>query len=418
MYIKLNFTSDKKLNHIFRVVNEIINNTGIINVATMVANSSSGVWHSSMLAGFDANTSEIIRTGTGTTGLTSNTVSRYAKNGTGTGNDDQHAWTLEFSNYDDNTKKYYIQFQNSTEGGLTSTVRTANGLSSGTLSSLSSQNRTESGLVNTTPGVAPTFNNSLNSGIASSHGSGTSGFSTVRTFFMYLSDNALVWCATHGTTYNVGFGNSYSNSSAFTGPFIYSQYNRFDYTNSNATNITPLFFTNHQRGVGIGFGGLADWDRIDNTLHNVTSGNFIPFRVFNLISFYPSTNPSWPMILQPYVSWGIGPRYNDFTALTDVRAGSTSVITTPAQGASIFKTVNTRYPSADLKTQTFGMLPISWRHSYHYNAGGDASTQGGWYLFNGDYYPGDEFSFSGKTYKILPTYSGYVDRVGIAIPKE
>jgi len=124
------------------------------------------------------------------------------------------------------------------------------------------------------------------------------------------------------------------------------------------------------------------------------------------------------MILQPYVTWGIGTRYNEFTALTTVSAGSISTITTAAQGAAIFKTVHTRYPSSDLKTQTFGMLPISWRHSYYNNSGGDASTQGGWYLFNGDYYPGDEFSFNGKTYKILPTFSGYTDRVGIAIPKE
>ena len=35
-----------------------------------------------------------------------------------------------------------------------------------------------------------------------------------------------------------------------------------------------------------------------------------------------------------------------------------------------------------------------------------------------DYFPGDEFTYSGKTYKILPTWSGYSQRVGIAIPKE
>jgi hypothetical protein len=416
MYIKLNFTSDKKIHHIYRVVNEIINTPAIANVASLQSTATSAGWWATLLTGFDANTSEIIRTGTGTTGLTANTVSRYARNGSGAA-DDQHAWTLEFSHYDDNTKKYYIQFQNATDTAGVSTVRTANGLSSGTLSSANSQLATSS---STTAGLgtAPTFNNSLASGSSGSIGSSTSGFSAVRTFFMYLSDNALVFCCTNATTYSLGFGNSYSNATGFTGPFIFSQYNRFDYTNSNATNITPLMFTNWGRGIGIGFGGVSDWDRIDNTQHNVATGNFIPFRVFNLISAYPATTASWPMILQPYVSWGIGTRYSEFTALTTVSAGSTATITNPAQGAAIFKTVHIRYPSADLKNQTFGMLPISWRHSFYNNSGGDASTQGGWYLFNGDYYPGDEFSFSGKTYKILPTWSGYAERVGIAIPKE
>ena len=417
MYIKLNFTSDKKIHHIYRVVNEIINTPGIANVASLQSTATANSWWATLLTGFDANTSEIIRTGTGTTGLTSNTVSRYARNGAGA-TDDQHAWTLEFSHYDDNTKKYYIQFQNATDSAAVSTVRTANGLSSGTLSSANSFAITSVGTGTVSPGTAPTFNNSLASGSSGSIGSAGSGFSTVRTFHMYLSDNALVFCCTNGTTYSLGFGNSYGNSAGFTGPFIYSQYNRFDYTNTNATNITPLMFTNWGRGAGVGFGGVADWDRIDNTQHSTATGNFIPFRVFNLISAYPSTTASWPMILQPYVTWGIGTRYNEFTALTTVSAGSTSVATTAAQGAAIFKTVHTRYPSSDLKTQTFGMLPISWRHSYYNNSGGDASTQGGWYLFNGDYYPGDEFSFGGKTYKILPTHLGYTDRVGIAIPKE
>ncbi len=233
---------------------------------------------------------------------------------------------------------------------------------------------------------------------------------------MYLSDNALVWCATHGTTYNVGFGNTYSLSTAYTGPFIYSQYNRFDYTNTSATNITPLLFTNWSRGIGIGFGGIADWGTVENTQYNTTS-NAIAFRVFNLYNSYPSTTASFPMILQPYVSWGVGSRYSQDSALTATSAGG-ATITTPAYAPVIFTTASTRYPSADLKSQTFGMLPVSWRNSYYYNAGGDASTQGGWYVFNGDYYPGDEFSFGGKTYKILPTWSGYTARVGIAVPKE
>lgn len=421
MYIKLNFTSDKPLNYIFRVVNEIINTSGITSIATLQSTATTNTWWSSLLSGLDANTSEIIRTGTGVTGLTSNTVSRYAKNGSDTAATDEHAWTVEFSRYDDTSRKYYVQHLN-TQGAsyLQSTVRLADGLSSGTLSSLTNMAIAQSQLSNTTNGTVPTFNSSLyTTPNSSAAGSGT-GFATVRTFFMYISDTAMVWCASTqtNTTYNVGFGNTYSDSSKFIGPFIYSQYNRFDYTNTNNNGITPLMFTNMNRGNGVGFGGVtSDWTAVENTQYNTTS-NIIAFRVFNLINAYPSTTASFPVIAQPYVNWGVGSRYTDYAGLTAVGSGSATVTGTAAYGPAIFTTVSTRYPSADLKSQTYGMLPVSWRNLYYYNAGGDASAKGGWYCFNGDYYPGDEFTYGGKTYKILPTWSGYSQRVGIAIPKE
>jgi hypothetical protein len=46
------------------------------------------------------------------------------------------------------------------------------------------------------------------------------------------------------------------------------------------------------------------------------------------------------------------------------------------------------------------------------------SEKSGYYLFNGDYFPGDQFTYGGKTYVIFSTYVGYVDRVGIAVPME
>lgn len=419
MYIKLNFTSDKYLSHVFRVVNEIINTPGITSISTLQSNS--GSWWSTLLSGLDVTNSEIIRTGTGVTGLTSNTVSRFAKNGTGTTYTDEHAWTVEFSRYDDTTKKYYVQHYNSgSEGGYQSSVKLADGLASGTLSSLSSMAIAQAGLSNTTNGTAPTFNAGVYTAPASAAAGSGTGFLTVRSFFMYISDTALVWCASTqtNTTYNVGFGNTYSDASKLIGPFIFSQYNRFDYTNTNANNITPLMFTNLSRGNGVGFGGTtSDWTGVENTQYNTTS-NAIAFRVFNLVNTYPTTGATYPVVNQPYVNWGIGSRYTDYVGLTGSSAGSGTTITSPAYGPVIFTTVSARYPSADLKSQSFGMLPVSWRHLYYYNAGGDASAKGGWYLFNGDYFPGDEFTYGGKTYKILPTWSGYSSRVGIAIPKE
>ena len=300
-------------------------------------------------------------------------------------------------------------------GGV-SNLKLASGLASGTLSSVAGMSPTTDSLAGAAYGTDPTFNSSLyTGGSVVATGGGLPGY---RSFTMYISDTCMIWCATLGTSYNIGFGNTYNNSAAYVGPFIYSQYNRFDYTNTNNNNIVPLMFTNSNRGGGIGFGGTAsDWTSIENSQYNTTS-NAIAFRVFNLVNSYPTTGASFPVINQPYVNWGVGSRYTDYAGLTGSGTGSTTTVTTPAYGPVIFTTVSTRYPSADLKSQSFGMLPVSWRNLYYYNAGGDASAKGGWYVFNGDYFPGDEYTFNGKTYKLIPTYVGYSARVGIAIPKE
>jgi hypothetical protein len=62
------------------------------------------------------------------------------------------------------------------------------------------------------------------------------------------------------------------------------------------------------------------------------------------------------------------------------------------------------------------MLPLRWSNSSKNNIGGVA--RGGIYIFNGEYSPGDTFTYNGKSYMVWPTWSGYSDRVGLAIPKE
>jgi hypothetical protein len=51
--------------------------------------------------------------------------------------------------------------------------------------------------------------------------------------------------------------------------------------------------------------------------------------------------------------------------------------------------------------------------------GGDISAQSGFYIFNGEYAPGDTFTYSGKTFILWPTNLGPVtSRLAIAVPKE
>lgn len=414
MYVKLNFTADQPLNFIFRVVNELVNNTAITSVSTLRNAANTGSWHATLLQNFDDVNSEIIRTGSGITALTSNTVSRYAK-GPGTSYTDPHAWTLEFSRYDNTSLKYYVQHYGMTEINYTSSVRISNTLTSGTLSSATSMAPTAAPL-SSASGTDPSFPAGSLYTAAYAAATTTSGFNNVRSFFMFLSDNCLIWAATATATYNIGFGNTYSDSTRYIGPYIYSQYNRFDWHNTNNNLITPLLFTNPSRVLGGGFGRTTDdWNAVENNQYasNTTVG---AFRVYNLINAYPSTTPSFPIIPQPVVNWGVGSRYTDYAGLAAAAAPTT--VSGVTYGAPISTTVSTRYPSADLKSLGYAMLPVSWRHLYYYNAGGDASARGGWYCFNGDYYPGDEFSYGGKTYKILPTWTGYSQRVGIAIPKE
>ena len=63
------------------------------------------------------------------------------------------------------------------------------------------------------------------------------------------------------------------------------------------------------------------------------------------------------------------------------------------------------------------MLPLVWSCNYYGNSGGNVTSQGLFYIFNGDYSPGDEFTYNGITYAIWPSYQGYTNRLGLAIPK-
>lgn len=415
MYIRLNFTADKQLNTIFRVVNEIINTTGITSIATLSSTATSATWWSGLLTGLDTANSEIIRTGTGNTALTTaNTKSKYIKY-TAEGYTDSHEWTVEFSSYDATSTKYYVQHFGTGGNATTSYGRVGTtitgSMSTGTTPVTQNDATTSVGTtvgLNTTGTTLPSTTT-----LASS----TSGFTAVRTFIMYITDKCMIWATTNGSTYNNGFGGTYNSALAYSGPWIYSQYTRFDYHNTNANGIIPLLFTNFTAGNSVGFGGTTNyWNATENTQATVQTTQ--SFRVMNCVNAYPTTGSSFPIVVTPTVNWGIGSRYSDTAALNTKDNGAVTTITGVTYGAAIFNTVSTRYPSADLKTQTYGMLPLTWRHLYYYNAGGDASAQGNFYIFNGDYFPGDEYSYGGKTYKIIPTFIGYSQRVGIAIPKE
>jgi hypothetical protein len=147
-----------------------------------------------------------------------------------------------------------------------------------------------------------------------------------------------------------------------------------------------------------------------------------PFVVVNLYNQLSAQSSSFPLVSYPQVTWGVNGRYNEFAALTgSANAGNGSTDLTNSRGSTYGVGVNTtasaRYPTANLASTGFAMLPISWRHTVYGCFGGSLSDQSGIYIFNGDYSPGDEFIYNNQVYAIWPLYTGYTDRVGVAVPK-
>jgi hypothetical protein len=411
MFLKLNFTVDKTWNHIRQIANAIINDTNINSIAALPTAAAS--WNATVMAGLDYTNSEIIRTVEPTT-----VKSHYARSSTTTA---LPSWTLEFQVYDAPSRKYYINFSHPSANAV-AFMYVGDTILSGSMDS-GQYDMTKNSSDPTTANAhgVPVFLSStapaqlLTSGVAIND-SAPANFSNFRTFWMYLTNDCLIIASTHGASSNLGFNATYSDGSKYSGPWIFSQYQRYDYHNTDANGVIPLMFVNISRTTkGGGFGVSSDWERVDN-VNGLSEA--CAFRVFNMIDAHPQVGTSWPLMSFPNVSWGSGNRTNEAVVLTGQSIAATNVLTTGSYGRLIHTTAQTRYPSTDLRTVGYGMLPLRWSNSYRFNRGGNATARGGFYIFNGEYFPGDTFTHGGKTYMIWPTWVGYSQRVGVAVPKE
>lgn len=414
MFIKLNFTSDKKIQDVFRIVNEVINQPSITSASTLNTYLNTNA-DTTVRAGFDPANSLVIKTVVPTT-----TKSHYARGTTSTSGTTTPylKWTVEFQAYD-STRKYYVQHNNATSTDQATTT-IGSTLTGGDMSSsqlpISATNTTAS------DGTLLTVGGTSEIGLTANIGGSSGGGANIRTFWLQLSNTGMIFAMTNGTSSNLGFNNTYSNPANYCGPFIFGQYTRHDYFNTDANGIIPLMYTTLNRASqGVGFGGAtSDWTDARNSMATYPSAtaSLYPFKVMNLISAAQQTGSTWPVINTTIVSWGVSNRFDERYGLTATSTPSPSVASNVSYGPAIFTTANTRYPSADLKSVGFAMLPITWRHTYYNNTGGNLSERSGYYLFNGEYFPGDQFTYGGKNYMIFPTFSGYSSRVGIAVPME
>jgi|APGre2960657373_1045057.scaffolds.fasta_scaffold00101_7 hypothetical protein len=410
MYVKLQFTSNKTWQTGFRILTQAINDPAVVSTGTLAASIADAGGHSDLITGIDYVNSTVIRNN-----LAANVIAHYSTPTTGSNSGE---FTLRFPVYDSPGNYFYYQLlSNDLTTVYTLKQVYAKTISTGAIDSgIKALNASNSGASLGTPvvlGGSDIYTSTALPFVAASQ-------LTIRTFWFYVNDKSFIWCTTHVTTYVLGFGPTYGDNTAFSGPYIASQYTRYDYHNTMANGVTPVMITNDRtNGAGFGVSG-DDWDAAHSVIYSSPRAvGAAPFLVFNLVSAAPQVGSSWPLINQPLVNWSVAGRYDEvFGLTTDGGTQSAGARTNSYSKPVLFTTVSTRYPSADLKSTAFAMMPILWRNSYYGNTGGNSSAQSGIYLFNGDYFPGDEFTYGGKTYSIWPTYSGFSARIGIAVPKE
>jgi len=404
MFIKLNFNSNTNLYRAFRYVDDIINTSSITSISAFETRINSSTYAAGLRDRIDYANSEIIRTN-------DTTLVKSHLNSEGASQYDAGRFTLEFDVNDNPGEKYYVQYQCS---GSTNAIYTrqfiGDSLSGGTITSSS---------LSPSAHLTNDHGNTANLIVGNYYNNGgyivDSGQATVRSLWMYITNNGMIWCTTNTDYFNSGFGVTYTNETKFNGPFIVSQYTRYDSWNTHENGIIPVFYSNPKNGIGTF--EYADFTSSPNPTYSTNAVSH-PVRVYRTIDVYPKVGSAWPIISDPNVSFGAGHHRNEVGNLTQVPSGPNTAAASVTQSGPISAIANTRHPNSTLTNAGFSLLPLRWSQAVYGNVGGNVSEKGGFYFFNGDYSPGDIFAFNNKVWMIWPMYFGYTDRIGFAIPKE
>jgi len=402
MYLKLNFSSNTSIMSCLRLLTSIVNDNTITSISAL--QSKAGNWNAANTVDYD--TSEIIRT--------VDPVNTKCQINNGTTYDYSFYFNMEQRVHDDPNTKYYICYDSNSGTSTAATssyqarVRVASGLAGGTIDasgfSVTTGNNDDFQGTYVRPG------GSINTGgWAVSQGSNGSN---IRTFGVYLTDETFMWYATNQPT-ALGFGTTYNAATSYTGINIFSQYERYDHHNNPGNGIIPLFYS-FPWGTAASFGANEHWD---NTVNNNNIYGPHGFKVFNLVNAQHRIGNSYPIEYNPRVAQTIGSRNYEHAAGT-YRNNDTAGINDLSVERVIDKTADYRHATSDLNSAGFGLLPLGWANTVKGNMGGDVTSISNVYVFNGDYFPGDEFGLGEKIYTIWPGYAGYTNRLGIAIPKE
>jgi hypothetical protein len=105
-------------------------------------------------------------------------------------------------------------------------------------------------------------------------------------------------------------------------------------------------------------------------------------------------------------------------ANSSTNTGANTNVQTDACSRPIATSYGVRASTADLQSGAFLHLPLSWHKHSVGNFGGNVTEKGGFYIFNGEFFPGDEYTLDGVTYSIWPLYDGTLNRMGLSVPKQ
>jgi hypothetical protein len=412
MLIKLNFTGGKSFSQVFRILAEIVAQPTYTSVSALTAGATNNGWISDLLQNLDAASSYIYRT-KDTTGV----VSHIARTSSGSTTIAPFDFVLEFPTYDaTSTKQYYKLSSTSVTSPYAITEQYSNTVNASTLMSSTQWSTSVSTTGSTSQGTTIAFAGTTTTARTVHSNAATQ---PVYTLWAYITPTSFVWTAIlspagfqpsgwHGT-------NSYYSNNTNAAGSMYSQYRRYDYWNTSSNNILPFVYMNPNSTYLLPFNTTGE---LGITNPNSSTATECTFNFYNYINATPGTGTTFPVAYAQKGAVGIGTRYADTFALT-TSAGSSVNATDPCYGAILnTSTVQTRIPSSDLLTKGFSILPLTIRNMNICMLGGNISDIGDFYLFNGDYFPGDEFSYNNRTFVIFPVGLGYTTRLGLAIPKE
>lgn len=471
MFIKLQYTANKGINTIFRTVVDIVNTPSVTSVAALRTRETTASYHSSILSNFDDSNSEIIRTVsptrvqahtfesnsqnmhkttfrfpvhdagavfTGSIAGTTLTVTAVASGALSVGHDIVVAGVTEgtritaslsgqggvgtyavgvsqtvSSQAMTSQRPYYLQFSDGVEAGINFGI--GDSITGGTVVSSQMPMSTQEGQAGEY-GTNLTLGNNYTFTPIVMAANNTAPANAVRTLWMYITEEGMIWSTTNSTTYTNGWGPTYTNALLQSGPWMFGQYTRYDAFNNDATGIIPVMFT-VPRASGEGYGRATDYTAVNgpNFISNATT---IPFKIYNIIEALPQAGSNWPTTYFPNVAYTVAGGSNGSRALNLRTARSDTNALLPTTGKALSTAVAERYASTNLAATGFGMLPIGWEYLWKGNHGGNMSDQTGVYIFNGDYQPGDTFGLNGKIYTVWPIFSGFAARIGLAVPKE
>ena len=422
MYIKLNFTSARTGEQVFRILADIINNpTVITSVANLVTRFADTAYYAAgdLQVGFDSANSEITASTPPTTAYTKAHVARpLATINTFT-------FTLEQSVYDSLSTKYYTKiFASANDANIYHQV--GDSIGGGTMASSQVDKTTLSGTASIA-GTALTLGNGYT--LQASEITNNQNL-VIRTLWCYITDKTFLIGFNGTTNSTAGWNGIYANAASTSSNIFVSQYTRLDHWNTSSNSVIPVVFTKPRtlatyNGAGL-FANTSDYTQVWNPGNTGVGLNFAqPLLQFNGYNTFPSTSLAIPTKLyNQYCPHGVGLKSSEIqpiqTAIvSDV--STTAITSTTGSYAPInLSGVSTGVPNSTLTARTFPLYPLTWMNSRTgAYGGGNISEQSGFYVFAGDYGPGDEFVLDSVTYSIWPSAGANpsASRLGIAVPK-